>query len=31
MHTSPKSLAAIRQLRLEKKFVEQDLYPGAPH
>ena len=30
MHTSPESLAALRQLRAEKKFVEQELYPGAP-
>jgi len=30
MRASPESLAAIRQLRAEKKFVEQSLYPGAP-
>ena len=30
MHTSPASLAAIRQLRTEKKFVEEGMYPGAP-
>lgn len=30
MHSSPESLAAIRLIRTEKKFVEQDMYPGAP-
>jgi hypothetical protein len=30
MHASPEILAAIRQLRAEKKFVEEGLYPGAP-
>src|SRR6266850_1895240 len=30
MRVSPESLAPIRQLRAEKKFVEQSLYPGAP-
>jgi len=30
MRASPESLAAIQQLRSEKKFVEENLYPGAP-
>ncbi len=30
MRATPESLAAIRQLCAEKKFVEQSLYPGAP-
>lgn len=30
MHASPESLTAIRRLRIEKKFVEESFYPGAP-
>jgi|ERR1041385_2124254 hypothetical protein len=30
MRTTPESSEAIRTLRAEKKFVEEDFYPGAP-
>ena len=30
MHTIPESLAAIRKLRADKKFVAVSLCPGAP-
>jgi len=30
MQASPQALAAIRNLRNEKKFVPTDYYPGAP-
>ena len=29
MNTTPESLAVIQKLRAEKKFVEEDFYPGA--
>ncbi len=30
MRTTPESLQILRDFRAEKKFVEEDFYPGAP-
>ena len=30
MNTTPESLAAIRKLRADKKFVAESMYPGGP-
>ena len=30
MRTTPESLQVLRDLRAEKKFVEEDFYPGVP-